>query len=865
MTKRMLIDALHPEETRVVIADENQIYDFDFVSTAKKQLKGNIYLAKITRVEPSLQAAFVEYGGGKQGFLPFSEIHTDYYQIPVSDRKKLLEEAAREIEDNSQENVSNTDETEQNSSENTETEGGNVSASDNENTVNDETNPDDQERPAYLVHGAIDISISEEMTPSANEMLDITESGFSSQSEIENVAATESSENGSGDNAQVSEENVASPEGEKEEVETLANDEEELRDKRKRNVFMRRYKIQEVIRRGQIVLMQVIKEERGNKGASLTTYLSLAGRYCVLMPNSPKDGGISRKIASAEDRKRLKAISTEFRLAEGMSVIIRTAGMDRTHAEIKRDFDYLVKLWNVIREDTLKSNAPALIYEESDIVKRAIRDQYSNDIDEIVIEGESAYKSAREFMKLLLPSHLPKIKKYSAQTPLFYSYNIEEQLLSMHDPVVKMKSGAYLVINPTEALISIDVNSGRATGERNIEETALKTNLEAASEVARQLRLRDLAGLVVIDFIDMLDSRNRRAVEKTLKDAMKTDRAKIQLGRISPFGLLEMSRQRLRSSLSETNMMQCPHCIGRGVIRSHESMGIQAIRAIEKEASSGNITSLRVMAQQALAMHMLNYKRTALQELEKRYGISIQILINPEFAASEFVVEKVRRNANDRAESNEFRRPKRPERPERNERPRNIEAQAGDSVDSNVVDAAASEVDDDKENNKAVENAGNELRRSRRRGRRNRNNSDRGDNQERVASDYPDSTPQVDGENISEEKVADGEETSPKRQRERGGRGRRKWRDRSERNGATEQKEGEAVPTSWKGGAAELVDGKALPAFASDMRPAATPAPPTYKAFHDYKTTELETQSSNTSPPPQPKRGWWQKMISLDE
>lgn len=881
MAKRMLIDALHPEETRVVIADENQIYDFDFVSTAKKQLKGNIYLAKITRVEPSLQAAFVEYGGGKQGFLPFSEIHTDYYQIPVSDRKKLMEEAAREVEENSQENANNGDTAQQAASENAEAPASDGGASDisGEETSLNESVPDEQERPAYLVNGAIDISISEEIIPSEHEAVDSVEGSFTPQPEIEAASTAEATKDSSGDAAPVSEENAASPEGEKEdtekeEVETLASDEEELRDKRKRNVFMRRYKIQEVIRRGQIVLMQVIKEERGNKGASLTTYLSLAGRYCVLMPNSPKDGGISRKIASAEDRKRLKAISTEFRLAEGMSVIIRTAGMDRTHAEIKRDFDYLVKLWNVIREDTLKSNAPALIYEESDIVKRAIRDQYSNDIEEIMIEGDAAYKSAREFMKLLLPSHLPKIKKYSAQTPLFYSYNIEEQLLSMHDPVVKMRSGAYLVINPTEALISIDVNSGRATGERNIEETALKTNLEAASEVARQLRLRDLAGLVVIDFIDMLDSRNRRAVEKTLKDAMKTDRAKIQLGRISPFGLLEMSRQRLRSSLSETNMMQCPHCIGRGVIRSNESMGIQVIRAVEKEASSGNISGIRVMAPQTLAMHMLNYKRAALQELEKRYGVPIQILINPEFASSEFVVEKVRKGGNersersDRSENNEFRRGKR----DRNERPRNVEAQASDGLEASV-DAAGSETDEDKEN-KSSENFGNDARRSRRRGgRRNRNNSERWDNQEKSASDNADSSEaQSDSENDSEERVlADGEEMPQKRPRERGGRGRRKWRDRdgrgerSERSENPEQKAAEDVPTSWNGGAAELADGKALPAFASDLRPAATPAPPTYKAFHDYKPAELETQSASESPSSPPKRGWWQKMISLDE
>jgi len=862
MTKRMLIDAQHPEETRVVIADETQIYDFDFVSTAKKQLKGNIYLAKITRVEPSLQAAFVEYGGGKQGFLPFSEIHTDYYQIPVSDRKRLIEEAERETEDSTQESGVDLALEGANIGENllySET----VDADNNfipEAPLPDEQGeqPDDQSRPAYLMQGPIDISLSEEIITS-----EISENRSDLGQIIENEPPQQSGEvdeaniDRSAVTSDTGSENQQAPESDKEEVETLASDEEELRDKRKRNIFMRRYKIQEVIRRGQIVLMQVIKEERGNKGASLTTYLSLAGRYCVLMPNSPKDGGISRKIASAEDRKRLKAISTEFKLAEGMSVIIRTAGMDRTHAEIKRDFDYLVKLWNAIREDTLRSNAPALIYEESDIVKRAIRDQYSNDIEEIMIEGDEAYKSAREFMKLLLPSHLPKIKKYSAQTPLFYAYSIEDQLLSMHDPVVKMKSGAYLVINPTEALISIDVNSGRATGERNIEETALKTNLEAANEVARQLRLRDLAGLVVIDFIDMLDSRNRRSVEKTLKDAMKTDRAKIQLGRISPFGLLEMSRQRLRSSISETNMMQCPHCIGRGVIRSYDSMGIQVIRAIEKEASNGNITGLRVMAAQSLALHMLNFKREALQELEKRYEISIQILINPELASSEFNVEKIRKSQNERNDNNEFRRKR---RQENNDRQRNnIET----AINETSEETNSSEIIEGSENARGNESSGNEnARRSRRRGRRG-GQRPRHERQEGNAENNENNA-QADEENNAEVIAADGQENSSKRPpRERGGRGRRKWRDRNDQAESAKPVALDDAPTSWNGGAAALADGKALPAFASDSRPVAVPAPPTYKAFHDYKSepvNEAPTQSVAS-----PKRGWWQKMISLDE
>lgn len=896
MTKRMLIDALHTEETRVVIADENQIYDFDFVSTAKKQLKGNIYLAKITRVEPSLQAAFIEYGGGKQGFLPFAEIHTDYYQIPVADRLKLMEEYAKEIaKEVAGGNVAETEAVSE-VAENTGTDLDYVSEAVSEEIIIEpqsvevvEIIDENQERPAYLTHGAIDASIGENLTFGEDTEATVEASTEASAENIDKTKAEQVSENsveveaGNQEGAEVKE----TVESINEEVETVALNEDEREDRHKRSAFLRRYKIQEVIRRGQVILVQVIKEERGNKGVSLTTYLSLAGRYCVLMPNSPKDGGISRKIASVEDRKRLKAISTEFRLAEGMSVIIRTAGMDRTRAEIKRDFDYLVNLWNAIREDTLKSNAPALIYEESDIVKRAIRDQYSNDIEEVMVEGEAGFKSARDFMKLLMPSHVAKIKQYNSATPLFYAYGIEEQLLSMHDPVVNMKSGAYLVINPTEALISIDVNSGRATGERNIEETALKTNVEAATEIGRQLRLRDLAGLVVIDFIDMLDSRNRRAVEKALKDSLKHDRAKIQLGRISPFGLLEMSRQRLRPSISETSMMQCPHCIGRGIIRSSESMAIQMIRAIEKDASSGQAVGLRVSAPQALALYMLNSKRDALRELEKRYDMQIQILINPELTSAEFVVEKIRKNqANERVETS--RPPRRPERPERQERP-----ERNRSVSTNVQDAVAGAKDaelvenDGEKTSETADAAGETVRKNRRRGKR----GGRGGRPDRSASN-PENAVENTGENTENNsdnvlafvpanvgagtgaegenaEAASGENVAKKPHRERGGQqARRKWRDRSERTG---EKTGETasnddVPTRWDGGAAALAEGATLPAFASDSRPVAVPAPPTYKPFHDHKP-EVPTVVPQSQPekPASPKRGWWQKMISLDD
>jgi ribonuclease E len=879
MVKRMLIDALHAEETRVVIADEQQIYDFDFVTTAKQQMKGNIYLAKITRVEPSLQAAFVEYGGGKQGFLPFAEIHTDYYQIPISDRKRLLEEAAAEIEAEDEAEASTPA-----------TEAAEEAANDAAPSLdNDGNTADEAARPAYLMQSAIDVSISEDAPAPADELAIPAQEALlaalpPAAVPIENDAslaetATAEFSADAADSEATTENNDNGAQAE-ESVETLASEEDEMQTRPKRNPLLRRYKIQEVIRRGQIVLVQVIKEERGNKGCSLTTYLSLAGRYCVLMPNSPKDGGISRKIASAEDRKRLKALSAELRLAEGMSVIIRTAGMDRTRAEIKRDFDYLVKLWNAVREDTLQSTAPALIYEESDIIKRAIRDQYTSDIDELTIEGEQAFHSAREFMKLLLPSHVSKIKQYNAPTPLFYAYNIEDQLLSMHDPVVKLKSGGYIVINPTEALISIDVNSGRATGERNIEETALKTNMEAAAEVARQLRLRDLAGLVVIDFIDMVESRNRRSVEKMLKDSLKMDRAKIQLGRISPFGLLEMSRQRLRPSIAETSMVQCPHCVGRGLIRSNESMSIQVIRAIEKEASSGNLSIVRVHAPQTIAIYILNNKREALRALEERYGVSIQITISFELTSSDFTLEKVRRSNADR-DRNDNRRGGRSARDrDRSDRPRNVDIATSEIP---PLDETADIEEQEQGEAPAADAAGErpERTRSRRRrggrGGRDRDRSDRSERQSQPTDKVTDVT--SGGDNVIQlhanddgeapEAATDGSTEPRSNRRSRGGRGRRKWRDRNEQGneGVPSAGNAEDAPTRWDGGAAALAAEAAtnLPAFATESRIPSEPAPPTYKPFHDHRPAETAQANTDAEKSAASKRGWWQKMISLDD
>ena len=492
MSTRMLIDARHPEETRVAVVTGTRIEEFDFESAEHKQLKGNIYLAKVTRVEPSLQAAFIDYGGNRHGFLAFSEIHPDYYQIPKADRDALLREEAEQAAE--------------------------------------------EER----LRNAQDYDDEEEDESSGGEDV---EAGEGQADEGAEPAEGDSAEEaGTGSNRSPVDESAA----------------DELRQKRQN--LRRRYKIQDVIQRRQVLLVQVVKEERGNKGAALTTYLSLAGRYCVLMPNTSHGGGISRKISNGADRKRLKSIMSDLNLPKTMGLIVRTAGLQRTKTEIKRDFDYLARLWDEIRERTLSSSAPALIYRDSDLIKRAIRDLYHREIDEVLVEGEEGYKAARGFMKLLMPSHVRRVKQHAESTPLFQRHGVEDQLSAMYHPVVQLSSGGYLVINPTEALVSIDINSGRSTREHNIEQTAFATNLEAASEIARQLRLRDMAGLVVIDFIDMEQSSHVRKVEKAMKDALKNDRARIQVGRISSFGLMEMSRQRLRTGVLEASTKPCAHC-----------------------------------------------------------------------------------------------------------------------------------------------------------------------------------------------------------------------------------------------------------------------------------------------------------------
>src|SRR5690242_15433465 len=564
MTIRMLIDARHREETRVAVVKGNRIEEFDFESAERKQLKGNIYLAKVTRVEPSLQAAFVDYGGNRHGFLAFSEIHPDYYQIPKEDRDALLREEAEHAAEEAALRAQSDAEA-------------------------DALDADDE----------------------LLERLDDEEAGVESVDHADD----ESSDDAEDD----------APRGRRRSRRNKTDEAvEELRERRMN--LRKRYKIQDVIRRRQVLVVQVVKEEGGNKGAALTTYLSLAGRYCVLMPNTSHGGGISRKISNAGDRKRLKSIMADLKLPQTMGCIVRTAGLQRTKTEIKRDFDYLARLWDEIRDNTLKSSAPALIYGDSDLIKRAIRDIYNRDIDEVIVEGEDGYRHAKDFMKLLMPSHARRVKHYSDAVPLFQRNGVEDQLGAMYHPVVQLKSGGYLVINPTEALVSIDINSGRSTKEHGIEATALNTNLEAAREIARQLRLRDMAGLVVIDFIDMEYNNNIRKVEKAMKDALKNDRARIQVGRISGFGLMEMSRQRLRTGVLEATTRSCPHCDGTGLVRTASSAGLSALRLIEDEAAKGKGTTITLYASTEAAVYLLNAKRADLAEIEERYGVTVEVL-----------------------------------------------------------------------------------------------------------------------------------------------------------------------------------------------------------------------------------------------
>jgi ribonuclease E len=715
MAKKMLIDATHPEETRVVVVDGNRVDDFDFESINKRQLAGNIYLAKITRVEPSLQAAFVDYGGNRHGFLAFSEIHPDYYQIPVADREALLAEEARAAaaearteargEGRPESRAEDGDDAKSRSRRNkrrgrskpektvrdgnggvsgleviepTGGEEANAAAEPVESSVRgleitdlsdtadanaaDQAEatadaPDQRATPKSLAESAgldDEDSVSEDIIDIPSKKTD----------PADEAAAGSGHDSETGDDAtprrrsrrrkpragdappETKAEPKADPDTDTdaeteaapiiEAVESAAPEDTQEEAARARARRRTHYKIQDVVKVRQIMLVQVVKEERGNKGAALTTYLSLAGRYCVLMPNTARGGGISRKITSAGDRKRLRDITGELDVPQGMGLIVRTAGAERTRAEIKRDYEFLIRQWEQIRELTLKSIAPTLIYEEGSLIKRTIRDIYSKDIDAILVEGEGGYREAKDYMKMLMPSHAKNVQQYAEQIPLFIRYQVESYLNAMFNPTVQLRSGGYIVIGVTEALVAIDVNSGRSTKEASIEETALKTNLEAADEVARQLRLRDLAGLIVIDFIDMEDNRNNRAVEKRMKDRLKTDRARIQVGRISGFGLMEMSRQRLRPGMLEATTQPCPHCHGQGTIRSDENLSLSILREVEEEGVRGRSAEVTVTAPVGIANYIMNAKRAHLSHIEQRYGVSVSIMGDPSLTSPDY-------------------------------------------------------------------------------------------------------------------------------------------------------------------------------------------------------------------------------------
>ncbi|MGB5838138.1 MAG: Rne/Rng family ribonuclease [Albidovulum sp.] len=631
MAKKMLIDATHAEETRVVVVDGNKVEEFDFETINKRQLAGNIYLAKITRVEPSLQAAFVDYGGNRHGFLAFSEIHPDYYQIPVADRLALLAEERAYAE---------AQEEEEQQQPRGRRRGRSAPRAEKARQDDAIATSDDIPGMAVVDLGGSDGEDQPAVAPQADASPADAQPEVVQPEVAEAEAPTEATDAETDDDAEAPYVAADHASDTDEDIESVADEDvsEEIRQPRKPRP--RRYKIQEVVKVRQIMLVQVVKEERGNKGAALTTYLSLAGRYCVLMPNTARGGGISRKITNAADRKKLKEIANEIVVPEGAGLIIRTAGSQRTKSEIKRDYEYLLRLWEQIRDLTLKSIAPAPIYEEGDLIKRTIRDLYNKDIDEVLVEGEAGYRAAKDFMKMIMPSHAKNVKHYHEGLPLFARFQVESYLAAMFNPTVQLRSGGYIVIGVTEALVAIDVNSGRATKEGSIEDTATKTNLEAAEEVARQLRLRDLAGLIVIDFIDMEERKNNAAVEKRLKDKLKTDRARIQVGRISGFGLMEMSRQRLRPGMLEASTAPCSHCHGTGIIRSDDSLALSVLRQLEEEGTRKRSREVLLKAPVAVVNFLINQKREHVASIEARYGMSVRIEADPIMISPDFTIEK---------------------------------------------------------------------------------------------------------------------------------------------------------------------------------------------------------------------------------
>jgi ribonuclease E len=947
MAKRMLIDAAHPEETRVVVLSSNRLEEFDFESSTKKQVKGNIYLAKVTRVEPSLQAAFVDYGNHRHGFLASSEIHPDYYKIPVGDRESVeIEPLPAEAE--VQEIPPTAVELDTTSLEAALPEPVPVPAategSDEETPEAAEPNGLDVADPilSHTEAHRLDDAPVGELPPAGSPALvelpwekvasirgivsesfeampgraeDIPSISAVSVRPDDLIVSTEEfpAATPEADGAAASEgmatDGLAEGQAEgAETIETLGGDELEEAEHQRLRTF-RHYKIQEVIKRRQIMLVQVTKEERGNKGAALTTYLSLAGRYCVLMPNTARGGGVSRKITNMSDRRRLKDILEELDIPEGMGVIVRTAGAERSKAEIKRDYEYLLRLWNEIRDLTLRSTAPALIYEEGDLIKRSIRDLYTRDIDEVLVEGEEGYRTAKAFMKMLMPSHAKRVQPYrDSQIGLFHRFQVESQIDAIHSPIVQLHSGGYVVINQAEALVAIDVNSGRATRERNIEETAVRTNLEAAEEIARQLRLRDLAGLIVIDFIDMEEHRNQIAVERRLKEALKSDRARIQVGRISAFGLLEMSRQRLRPSLVETSTQPCPHCGGTGFVRSTESTALYVLRSIEEEGMRRRSAEVCVHVPTMVALYILNQKRDSLVQLEARYGIRVLVAQDDALVPPAFRLERLRSYA---------------------------PTETAVSPAAPLTQAPAPE-EEEEEIDEAAEISGTEQEADDERGRSRRRRRRRRRHEEEVASPPPGSAagavrPEEDQIELVAEDGRDGdaeaegdEEGEAERRRRR--RGRRGGRRRGRREGGVEPGlEGprpasdtveilptraveEAEPTLVESRPAWLVEtaavaneGAGSPALAGEasesaafqrpqLAPEEVPAsggrderpatPPTAEAEQGVPYVSEAERESDTAPsaaepeqqpphpvqtvtekPANPRRGWWQRLI----
>jgi len=807
MARRMLIDASHPEETRVVVVDGTKLTEFDFETAARKPLKGNIYLAKVIRIEPSLQAAFVEYGGNRHGFLAFSEIHPDYFQIPVADREKLIAEQQRladEEQEHRSERIDRTDiedaREEEEAAESADDDAGQDErpeeapalptveepATREEEATASEASAD-QATPATAPEPETEVKAEAEEAPATapvEESIAAAQDGDAAAAEPagevpapepvgdaagekqadekradetvaaepgdgaavagadpigEVIVASEAAVEAPAEGTQAAEipvDSISAPVP----VEVVGGDdagEEPQTRERRRRQPIRQYKIQEVIKRRQILLVQVVKEERGNKGAALTTFLSLAGRYCVLMPNAGRGGGISRKISNPADRKRMKEMLAELDVPQGMGVILRTAGLERSNIDIKRDYEYLSRLWDSIRELTMRSTAPALIYEEGDLIKRSLRDIYDTDIAQVLVEGDAGFQAASGFMRQLIPHQAEKVQRYDEPIPLFHRYQVESQFDAMHLPTVQLRSGGYIVINPTEALVAIDVNSGRSTKERNIEETALRTNLEAAEEVARQVRLRDLAGLIVVDFIDMEENRHQRQVEHKMKDAMRNDRARIQIGRISAFGLLEMSRQRLRPSLLEHSTEICPHCAGTGRVRSIESAALHALRAIEEEGVRRRSSEIVVSVPPNVALYLLNQKRHGLSEIEQRYSFHVTVEADDELHAADCEIERVRPRRDDQRPAQELARA-------------SYEAVIGEAAhaadDADIDEAAESGAEGERQAGDEDGSDGRNRRRRRRRRRSGRRDDDR---------------PQGDGDDRPQAVAANGHDVPP--------------------------------------------------------------------------------------------------------